>query len=192
MNNYYTYAYLREDGTPYYVGRGKHHKGYKYKRVIDKSHTCPIPPVERRLILKDNMSLNDAQKHEEYLIYIYGTKWDGTGILRNLVKDSRGGSIKGRKLSEETKRKMSLAMKKRWADGGFDNEEYKQKVSKLRKGRKNGSMSEEQKIKISKSLKGKTHSEETKQKIRESLKGKTHSEETKQKISNSLKARTLK
>ena len=31
---YYTYAYLREDKTPYYIGRGKHHSGYKYQRMF--------------------------------------------------------------------------------------------------------------------------------------------------------------
>ena len=35
--SYYVYAYLREDGTPYYIG-----KGINY-RVIDKRHYVPIP-----------------------------------------------------------------------------------------------------------------------------------------------------
>jgi hypothetical protein len=172
MNNYYTYAYLREDGTPYYVGRGKHHKGYKYHRITQKtSHTCPVPPTERRLILKDNMSLNDAQKHEEYLIYIYGTKWDGTGILRNWVKDSRGGSKKGRKLSEETKQKMSLAMKKRWESGLYNSKEYRDKISESNR----------------KAPRVKKHSEETKEKQRNASLGRVQSEETKRKRSESIK-----
>lgn len=134
MNEYYTYAYLREDGTPYYIGRGKHHKGYKYHRITQKtSHTCPVPPRDRRLILKDDISLCEAQKHEEYLINIYGSKWDGTGILRNLVSDSRGGSKKGRKLSQETKDKMSATMRKRWAAGIYDSQEYRDKIRESNK-----------------------------------------------------------
>ena len=105
---YYTYAYLREDKTPYYIGRGKHHSGYKYHRMTQK-HTCGIPPQERRLILKDNLSKEQAIKHEEYMIDLFGLVWDETGVLRNHVRDSRGGSCKGRKLSEETKQKISAA-----------------------------------------------------------------------------------
>jgi hypothetical protein len=167
---YYTYAYLREDKTPYYIGRGKHHSGYKYHRMGQK-HSCPIPPKNRRIILKDNLTKNDAVKHEEYMIYLFGLVWDNTGILRNHVKDSRGGSKKGRKLSEETKQKMSLAMKKRWESGVYDTDEYRNKIIESNK----------------KHPRVKKHSEETKEKQRASSTGRLQSEETKKKRSESLK-----
>jgi hypothetical protein len=167
---YYTYAYLREDKTPYYIGRGKHHSSYKYHRMSQK-HTCGIPPQERRLILKDNLSKEQAIKHEEYMISLFGLVWDKTGVLRNHVKDSRGGSNKGRKLSEETKKRMSLAMKKRWDSGIYDNDEYRNKISES--NRKNPRV--------------KNHSEETKEKQRKASTGRLQSDETKKKRSESIK-----
>jgi len=169
---YYTYAYLREDRTPYYIGRGKHHSGCKYHRMPQK-HACGVPPTERRIVLKDNLSKEEAVKHEEYLIDLFGLVWDETGILRNYVRDSRGGSYVGRKLSEETKQKMSLAMKKRWENGDYDSDEYRNKISESNK----------------KNPRVKQHSEETKRKISESLKLKKlgQSEESRKKRSESLK-----
>jgi len=167
---YYTYAYLREDKTPYYIGRGKHHKGYKYHRMSQK-HTCGIPPQERRIVLKDNLSKEQAMKHEEYMIDLFGIIHDNTGILRNYVRNSCGGSNKGRKLSEETKQKMSLAMKKRWENGVYDNEEYKNKIADS--NRKNPRV--------------KQHCEETKEKQRKANTGRLQSEETKRKRSESIK-----
>jgi hypothetical protein len=167
---YYTYAYLREDKTPYYIGRGKHHSGYKYHRM-SQPHTCGIPPQERRIVLKDNLSKEQAVKHEEYLIDLYGLVSDGTGILRNYVRDSRGGSYEGRRLSEETKQKMSLAMKKRWESGLYDTDEYRNKISES--NRKNPRV--------------KQHSEETKEKQRKASTGRLQSEETKKKRSESIK-----
>jgi len=167
---YYTYAYLREDGTPYYIGKGKYHKGYKYHRMSQK-HTCGVPPQNRRIVLKDYLSLEDSIKHEEYMIDLYGLICDGTGILRNFVRDSRGGSRKGRKLSEETKQRMSLAMKKRWEKGCYDNEEYRNKISESnRNSPRVVKHSEETKTKISKSAKGRQQSEETRRKRSESVK----------------------
>jgi hypothetical protein len=167
---YYTYAYLREDKTPYYIGRGKHHKGFKYHRMSQR-HTCGVPPQDRRIILKDNLSKREAIKHEEYLINLYGLISDETGILRNYVRDSRGGSYKGRKLSEETKQKMSLSMKKRWESGLYDTQEYKDKIAE----------SNRQNPRV------KNHSEETKEKQRKASTGRIQSEETKKKRSESIK-----
>lgn len=167
---YYTYAYLREDKTPYYIGRGKHHSRFKYHRMSQK-HTCGIPPKERRLVLKDNLSIEEAIKHEEYMIDLYGLVIDGSGILRNYVRDSRGGSCEGRKLSEETKQKMSLTMKKRWKSGFYSSDEYRSKISES--NRKNPRV--------------KRHSEETKEKQRKANTGRSQSEETKQKRSESIK-----
>ena len=100
MNKYYTYAYLREDGTPYYIG-----KGLKY-RWNSKNHKVAVPTGERILILKENLSEEDAIKHEIYMINIFGRKDLGTGILRNLTNG--GDGISGFKHSPATKIKIGL------------------------------------------------------------------------------------
>ena len=95
---------------------------------------------------------------------------------------------KGQKVSEETKRKISEALK-----GKTLSEEHKRKISEAHKGK---TFSEEHKRKISEAQKGekhyfygKTHTEEHKRKISEAHKGKTLSEESKRKISEAHKGR---
>ena len=83
---YYTYAYLREDKTPYYIGKGT---GY---RVDNKRHSVSVPPPERRLILKKFDNEDDAFKHEIYMISVYGRKDIGTGILRNRTDGGEGST----------------------------------------------------------------------------------------------------
>lgn len=104
MNEFYTYAYLREDGTPYYVGKGKG------RRINSTSYRkFPPPPEDRRIFLKQNLTQEEAFKHEIYLISVLGRKDLGTGILRNLTDGGDGGGpMKGRQHSEETKNKMRL------------------------------------------------------------------------------------
>ena len=92
-NRFYTYAYLREDGTPYYIGKGKD------GRVYHKSHNVNVPSKERILFLKQNLSEEDAIKHEIYMIYVFGRKDLGNGILRNMT--SGGEGMSGYKHSEE-------------------------------------------------------------------------------------------
>lgn len=126
MKEYYTYAYLREDGTPYYVGKGKKRKYSAYSRTTAHHSNITIPPNERILILKEFELEFDAYKHEMYMIDVFGRKDIGTGILHNHTNGGEGHSNmseyarkrcsethKGKVLSEETRLKISKTKKKR-------------------------------------------------------------------------------
>ena len=153
---FYTYAYLRVDRTPYYVGKGEGNRAY-YK---SKGEIRPPKDKTRILVLKQNLAEQEAFKHEIYMIAVFGRRDLGTGILHNRTDGGEGSS--GVVRSEETKRKMSEA-KKNMSD------ETRKKMSEAQKGRIN---SEESKRKMSEAHKGKTISEETKRKMSEAQKGK--------------------
>jgi len=134
---YYTYAYLREDGTPYYIGKGKGNRLHQNHKRIS------LPPKERRLILKNNLSENDAFNHEVYMIFILGRKDLGTGILRNMTNGGeQPPSSKGKNLTEEHKRKVSEALKGNpkkytvWNKGIPMAEETKKKLSLVKTGKR--------------------------------------------------------
>jgi len=83
--NFYTYMWLRDNGTPYYVGKGQG------KRAFRKG----CPPRER-IIIQEWPSEREALDAEVLLIAIYGRIDVGTGILRNLSDGGDGvgsGSI---------------------------------------------------------------------------------------------------
>jgi hypothetical protein len=108
---YYTYAYLREDGTPYYIGKGK---GYRCNYGTGKN--CNPPKDRSRIIkLKQNLTEKEAFKHEVYMIAIFGKKCDGTGILMNIADGGnappvlRGDNHPMKK--EENRRKVSEKLK---------------------------------------------------------------------------------
>jgi hypothetical protein len=100
MNEYYTYAYLREDGTPYYIGKGKGRRAWSRSRVIKKPRD-----KSRILILKKNLSESEAFKHEVYMIAVYGRKDLGTGLLHNTTNGGDGAA--GRECRKETRKKHS-------------------------------------------------------------------------------------
>lgn len=97
---YYTYAFLREDRTPYYIGKGKGNRAYKRKNKDIK----PPKDKSRILILKQNLSEEEAFKHEIYMIDIFGRKDLGTGILHN--RTNGGDGISGYKHTEKNKEKF--------------------------------------------------------------------------------------
>lgn len=114
---FYTYAWLREDGTPYYIGKGCGGRAYV------KHRNWTPPPRERILILKSGLTNSEAIRHEVYLIAVLGRTFEG-GLLRNLTAGGEGGrdispesrrkrseALKGRKLSDDHKKRVSEGMK---------------------------------------------------------------------------------
>jgi hypothetical protein len=98
-NKFYVYQYLTEDGQPYYIGKG-------CGKRIHKPHTSTsLPPKERRIIIKDELSNEEAKTLEGELISKYKRKIDG-GILDN-IKINQWACAVGWKHSDEAKRKIS-------------------------------------------------------------------------------------
>ena len=135
---YYVYIYLKEDGTPYYVGKGK---GNRWKQ---KSHSVEVPPLNRVIFHIKDVNEETALEEEVNLISKYGRLNNGTGILENKTdggdkppkqykdsykpyertpeireKNSKSAHRKGRpgkQTSEEIEKKRE-SMKKVWAEG---------------------------------------------------------------------------
>ena len=146
-NRFYTYAYLRKDRTPYYIG-----KGTRYRLFEGNGKPCPVPSKDRILILKNNLTEEEAFKHETYMINVFGRKIDG-GILLNKTFGGEGAS--GRIVNEEVREKIRLSLLGRKQSL---NTRRKKSISLLGKNR--NPLTEEQKLKISNTLKGRKLSKE--------------------------------
>ena len=89
MNDFYTYAYLRTDRTPYYIGKGKDDRCF----IKGKKESINLPKDKSKIIfLKQNLTEQEAFKHERYMIDVFGRKDLGTGILRNRTDGGDGVS----------------------------------------------------------------------------------------------------
>ena len=97
FTEFYVYAFLRKNNTPYYVGKGVKDRAYRRRgRTIS-------PPKDRKRIvfLRTGLSEDKAFEWERFYIKHYGRIDLGTGILRNATDGGDGTSNP----SEEVRKK---------------------------------------------------------------------------------------
>lgn len=168
---YYVYQYLRNDGTPYYIGKGKGRRAWKHF----KYEIQPPSDISRITLIAHGLYEYEAFILERKLIAYYGRKDIGTGILRNKTDGGEGSSNR----SAETRLKISRANK-----GRVTSDATKLKISNAKTGKTRAPFSDEWKRTMSEVREGKKrnpHTEETKQKIRLAQTGKQYSTETNKK-----------
>jgi hypothetical protein len=102
---FYTYNYLRLDGSPFYIGKGNGNRAY----VSHKTQGISTPKDRSRIKVQHWADETIAIAYEIYQIDFWGRKDIGTGILHN--KTDGGGGISGFKNphTEEWNRKISEA-----------------------------------------------------------------------------------
>jgi len=146
---FYTYMWLRYDGTPYYVGKGCGDRAFIDHR---KGKRARPPQDVSRILIEDHVSEAEAFEAERFLISYYGRK-DFGGILINMTDGGEGAA--GHSPSQETRDHL------REVNSGWKHSpEAIEKIRQARRQQIRQPISEEQKQKISLAKRGYKFSEE--------------------------------
>jgi hypothetical protein len=187
-NIYYIYAYIRSSNeTPYYIGKGKGNRAWKYHGKIG------VPKDKSRIVIMESgLTEIGALALERRYIRWYGREDSSNGILLNSTDGGDGAS--GYKHSESFKEKMRN-LPGYWKSKSIP-KEAKQKMSESKLGKKRPTFTEEHRKKLSEANKnqipwnlGKSLSIETRKKMSGSKKGKSKaplSQDHRKKISESM------
>lgn len=95
---FYTYLWLREDGTPYYAGKGSGRRAF-----VSYGHGVHAPADKTRIVVMLRASETEAFVSEIELIRNWGRLDLGTGCLRNRTDGGENppkGCNKGKKFSQ--------------------------------------------------------------------------------------------
>lgn len=153
------YQHRRKDSNEvFYVGIG----GVKSRAYITRGRNKHWIAVVKKVgyevdILIEGIDWKEAVNKEKELIELYGRRDLGLGTLVNMTDGGDGLENP----SEEVREKISRSHK-----GKKFSEEHKRKLSEARTGKKRGPLSEEHKKKISEANRGKTFSEESRSKMK--------------------------
>ncbi|MDV3428318.1 MAG: hypothetical protein LIR50_15075 [Bacillota bacterium] len=128
-NEYYVYKWYIEDTNEiFYIGKGKNDrykriKNNKFFRDMYNTHKCNVR------IIYNNLTEKEAFKKESELIYYYKNNFP----QYRLTNQTNGGEgTSGWKPTKEFKKKQSKIHKAQW-----QNQEFKNKISKLVQGKNN-------------------------------------------------------
>jgi hypothetical protein len=133
---FYTYLWLRDNGTPYYVGKGRGKRAYHN----DPYRSVKKPKYDSRILVQYWGSEEEAFSMEKFWVSLFGRLDLGTGVLRNrtnggdgptgakrsvttiekLSKRMLGSKLRlGAVLSKESKSQISSKVKTLWADPAY-------------------------------------------------------------------------